>query len=284
MKNLKALTRIFSVLAMVWFVLSPTSALADRQFSLFTNNLEINTALEREPGSRIITIVGHRESVSSVVLEDVAEFAIANGVLPIPGCIQLEMVSTSVNDTAAGSGARIVEITYLDGDGFEVQEIVSMNGTTPVLTVATDICNIQYMYVEGLGAGATGTAQGDITLQGVGAGTVYELISAGGNQSLTARYKMPRGKVGIILDWKVTGTVKEVDFRLRAEVDRHNNTWLEGIFLFKDIAAVIDNTSPVIPILDHIPEFATVKISAISSGAGTGTGTATFRLFITDKH
>ena len=282
---MRYLTLAIAIIAsIVAGVLAFVPAYADRPKHLFSNNLEINTALDREPGSRIIIIVGHHEGVSSLVLEDISERHIASGVLPVPGCIQLELVSDSALDAEAGTGAQLIEITYLDTDNNQMQETIAMNGLTPVLTVATDICGIQWMHVERLGSGATETAAGEITLQDIGgAGTIYEQILPGGNQSLTARYKIPAGKVAVLIDWKFTGTFKEVDFRLRANVDRLGDTHEGEAFVFVDIGAVNDHSSPVVPIYQYMPSGTTIKVSAISSGAGTGNGTATFRLFITDE-
>lgn len=281
MRYLKLTIAIIASIVAGVLALSP--AYADRPKAKFTNNIMLNTALEREPRSRTITISGHHEGVSGVLLEDIAGWHLTTGVLPVPGCIQLEMVSTSALDTGAGTGAQTVEITYLDSDNIEMQELIVMNGTTPVTTVGTDFCGIQWMHVELLGSGTNKTAAGDITLQSIGGATIYEQITAGGNQSLTARYKIPAGKVAVILDWNFTGTVKLVNFRLRVDIDRLDNILENGVFLFKDVGAVFNNVSPVIPVMDFVPTGATIKVSAISSGAGTGDGTASFRLFITDE-
>ena len=45
---------------------------------------------------------------------------------------QMSLVSTSASDASAGSGARTVDVHYLDNLGAEQHEIVTMNGLTPV--------------------------------------------------------------------------------------------------------------------------------------------------------
>ena len=44
----------------------------------------------------------------------------------------LEFVSSSVNDTSAGTGAREVTVIGLDSNWEEVSQTVTTNGTTPV--------------------------------------------------------------------------------------------------------------------------------------------------------
>jgi hypothetical protein len=49
----------------------------------------------------------------------------------------LQISSSDVNDTAAGSGARTIEVQGLANDGTYLAETVTMNGTTAVPTVGT---------------------------------------------------------------------------------------------------------------------------------------------------
>jgi len=55
---------------------------------------------------------------------------------------RLQIVSNNANDTAGGTGLRKLKITYLDANLDRQVEILTMNGTTPVLTTAT---NIRYL-------------------------------------------------------------------------------------------------------------------------------------------
>lgn len=93
---------------------------------------------------------------------------------------QRSIASASANDTAAGTGARSVRITYFDGAGNgPLTETVTLNGTTPVNTVATNIRFIESMVVLTVGTG--GTNAGVITLYGStgGAGGTVGTIGTG---------------------------------------------------------------------------------------------------------
>jgi hypothetical protein len=115
---------------------------------------------------------------------------------------QRSIVSTSANDSAAGTGARTAVITYYDAlvNG-PYTEIVTLNGLTPVNTVATDICFIEKIVV--LSVGANGSNVGSINLYtGINAtGVIFAAIGTGAvatgvgdNQTFYAHHYVPAGK------------------------------------------------------------------------------------------
>jgi len=65
-----------------------------------------------------------------------------------------QLVSDSVNDTSAGTGARTVLVSGLDANYLEIGEIVTMNGTTPV-TCANTYLRINLLTVQTAGSGQT---------------------------------------------------------------------------------------------------------------------------------
>lgn len=103
--------------------------------------------------------------------------------------------SSNANDSSSGTGARQVRITYLDQTGAgPYTEIVTLNGTTAVNTVATDICFIEKMEV--ISVGSTGSNAGVITLYAStgGAGGVVGTVAATNNQTFWAHHYVPTGK------------------------------------------------------------------------------------------
>lgn len=82
---------------------------------------------------------------------------------------QRSIVSSSAQDSAAGTGARSLKITYQDENLSGVkEEIVIPNGTTPVNTVATDICYIEK--IDAVETGSAGLSAGNIQLKAAVAG------------------------------------------------------------------------------------------------------------------
>lgn len=99
------------------------------------------------------------------------------------------LVSSSTDDAAAGSGARTVQVKGLiDWDTAEVTETVTMNGTSDVLT-ANDYVIIHRM--EALTFGASGPNVGEISAVAVTDGTTTAFIVAGKGQTDMAIYGIP---------------------------------------------------------------------------------------------
>lgn len=108
---------------------------------------------------------------------------------------QRSIASASANDSAAGTGARTIQIVYLDATGAgPFTEILTLNGTTGVNTVATNICFIEQIDV--LTVGSTGSNVGIITLYTAinKGGSAIGTISATNNQTFWAHHYVATGK------------------------------------------------------------------------------------------
>jgi len=108
--------------------------------------------------------------------------------LDVPQGVQLTLVSTSAQDAAAGTGARAVVVEYLNGNLDYSFELVVLNGTTPVTTVANDVRWVQAVHVATVGSGAKAT--GDITVSHNA--TQYLKIMAGDRTSHNSFTRVPR--------------------------------------------------------------------------------------------
>jgi len=111
--------------------------------------------------------------------------------------VAMEIISTSVNDTAAGSGARTVIVTGIDASGNVKTETVSMNGTTAVALSGTWL----RMYgaeciTQGTSAQVGVSNAGVITVRTAGAGAVHATMPIAKGAALTASFPVPLGKVG----------------------------------------------------------------------------------------
>lgn len=111
---------------------------------------------------------------------------------------QRSVGSSSANDTAAGTGARTVKITYYALAAGVVTgpftETLTLNGVTPVNTVAANICFIEHIDVVTIGS--TGSNVGVISLFGAAAGaggTVWS-IAATINMTMGSHHYVPSGK------------------------------------------------------------------------------------------
>jgi hypothetical protein len=118
----------------------------------------------------------------------------------------LKVSSSSTADTAAGTGARTVEIFGLDGNYNEISETVTLNGQTAVNTTNSYL-RINRGVVRSAGSGGQNAGviyagTGTVTA-GVPANT-YLSIAISDNQTLMALWTVPAGYTAFLLQTDVT--------------------------------------------------------------------------------
>jgi hypothetical protein len=139
------------------------------------------------PGAEVFGAYGRRTTVGAEtnILWPDGTYA-----LPPAAGLQISVKSDSINDTAAGTGIRTVDVHYLDDSLVRQIETVSMNGTTDVLTVATNIRFIECMHMRTYGSGkvAAGTILAHVGAQN------YSEISVGKVRCSSSVRMVPAGK------------------------------------------------------------------------------------------
>ncbi len=106
----------------------------------------------------------------------------------------LEILSSSANDIdTTGTGIRTVTLYYLDNTFAEKTEVIAMNGTGVVATVATDIYRVQSLRAKTVGS--TGAAVGTITLRNLADTPIYATIEPLNTRSRNIFYTVPKDKV-----------------------------------------------------------------------------------------
>lgn len=129
--------------------------------------------------------------------------------------ITLGIASTSVNDTSAGTGARVIIIFGLNSNYDAQQEIVSLNGQTEVNTIQQFL---RVNVVQVISVGSLGYNEGTIYIGGSDNSfvlgepdlNVYRTIgvdtntdNAGINISTNSTYTIPRNHTAVAIDFKV---------------------------------------------------------------------------------
>lgn len=175
----------------------------------------------------------------------------------------LSVVSTSASDAAAGTGIRTIFIGGLDGSYNDVSETVTLNGTTPVVTVN------QYIAVNqcfGTAAGTTGAAVGTITVTSAAAGTpVLSGIPAGEGNATAAIYTVPAGKTAYIMRFggsMYSGGGAAVTLLLRIKRFGGVAGTRYGFTLFESASTL--GFSDILPYIE-VPEKSLIKISATAT-------------------
>ncbi|MCP3961307.1 MAG: hypothetical protein GY719_25960 [bacterium] len=178
---------------------------------------------------------------------------------PAPAGEQMTVVSESVNDAAAGTGVQTVRINYIDAAGDQQTEDVTLNGTTGVNTVATDIRFVNDFFALTVGSG--GVAADHIKIYKTGTvGLVYNMIHQGGNKSLVSHRMVPAGHTLVLLWWHAAEAQgKRVAVRIRStDLDgvRH-----AGVFLFKDTVYINKAAPGQMDLYTLLPALSIVKVS-----------------------
>lgn len=194
--------------------------------------------------------------------------------IPIPPYtgIPMEVVSTSSQDGVGGTGVTQLLVYYMDENGDVGGEIVVMNGITPVSLSYANISFIQLAHTYAAGSGKA--SAGTISIQSVGGATVYAVVAAGKNRTLSSIRKIPRGLNFYLSLVSASGASKSNDSAqvwLYAEsmFGVRINSPGGGIF-FPITEGTFGNSSlsarvefPV-----KIPELTVVKCQAVFDGAG----------------
>lgn len=134
----------------------------------------------------------------------------------------MEIVSSSAQDAAAGTGTAQVEIVYIDAAGAEQVQVATLTGVTPV--AVGNILHIQAAYVVagGTGASVPVAAAGAIDIRTVAGATVYSRIPSGRTDDPRFVWRIPAGKVGHMLavDTFCLASANNSSVRLRMVANR----------------------------------------------------------------
>lgn len=211
------------------------------------------------------------QNLSTTAQTDVVEFTLTNNRIPIlAGTGTVEVISSTINDSANGTGVRTVEIIYLDQNYDLQQTSVTLNGILAV-TVQKNGVNITpqgIWWMHTLTHGSNSAADGNITLRLTSGSAPIEMIAAGGNMSLSARCVVPRGYTGFLSYFYGSAATGNQDIRLRATVSKLGRSLLDSVYCFQSTmnpkeGVAIERQLPYLV----VPERTRIKVSTISSVA-----------------
>ena len=100
-------------------------------------------------------------------------------------------------DTAAGTGAREVHITFLDANYAQVTETLATAGASA--STSTAVTGLRVLRVACGACGSNESNVGDITIEAVTATTTQALVPAADGQSQQLHYTIPAGKTGYVV-------------------------------------------------------------------------------------
>ena len=199
----------------------------------------------------VFNIIGRRAGFTSTsVLNDVKEFANSTAAIPV-------ITSNNLVESAA----------------------ITLNGTA---AVAAGFTANEILWMETTAVGSEAVAVGNIRLRVVTGSIEIEQISIGGNKSLSARFRVPTGYTGYLINWDGAAVNNDQDLRLRAEVASLNRALTAGIYHFQSGAYIPSNNAhfTILPYL-KVPALCRIKVSTFSAGvAGTVRAETSFTIVI----
>lgn len=141
------------------------------------------------PGYSLQYVSGYNPVISQgTTPEDVWQ---GGGLYPFLVAAQpLEVLSTNAGDSAAGAGTQVIRIVGLDANYIQINELVTLNGTTPVVTTKSYLRVNDCRQVR---AGSNQINLGDITVRTNGTSIVQAVIATGFGRAQQAIYSVPAG-------------------------------------------------------------------------------------------
>lgn len=180
---------------------------------------------------------------------------------------QMKIVSTSTSDAPAGIGARTITLNYLDSNYVAHTEVITLNGTTAVNTVATDIFRINELHVQTKGTNLT--AVGAISLTNLAGSVTYAFMEASTNSARQSVFTVPAGVTGYITHWQCSSGSSGNHFgQIRLVANCYNGVRIPDVLLVQDEQGTQNGGSIItFPTPIPIPEKTDVALFAISDAS-----------------
>lgn len=172
-----------------------------------------DAGMMRLPGVRRIIASGVNPDIDVATTPE--DIWYAGGLYPLPlTAASLEVLSSSANDAAAGTGMRTAVVSGLDINYAEISETVTMNGTN-VVALSNSYLRINSFVIST--SGSSRVNAGTVTIREAGAGQTRAQMRPGYGIARQAVYTVPSGYTlgvnSLILGvLRVAGTTPDATF------------------------------------------------------------------------
>lgn len=187
-----------------------------------------DVAAGKIPGDSLVTKFSANEAVGTTY-EEIWDAPTAN-LTYLTTAATIEAISSSINDTAAGTHARKIVIVGLDSNWDVASEEITLAGTSASSATTTSFVRIYRAYVSEVGAYGNSN-DGNITIRVSGAGSTQAYIlkeaspALGHGQTRMSHFTIPRGARGYIIYADVGfAASKTVNFNLQIRPDANNTS------------------------------------------------------------
>lgn len=236
-------------------------------------NYDVDVALGNVPGISSRFRDGCNDDITTSN-EDIWNVGGVQTYLSAPSTFSV--VSSSVNDISAGTGANNVRLEGLDGSFNEISETIGMNGTTPVISSNSYIRMFDAIVTS---AGSTESNEGVITFDSTAPVLVQGQIQIGINRSQTFQYTVPAAKTALLTRLSLSaGNNDQMGFTVF--IRPSGGVFTEEIFIQIIGTPFEYNFSPYLV----VPQMSDIRIFGIRlTGTGPTRGTAQLQLYLSDN-
>lgn len=185
----------------------PSDAVMSQRYasiSVRPSDYESETVLGRRQGVVNWSKFGYNSDLDTADGQKTVWDYKTTGLTPLTTARTMSIVSASANDTAAGTGLRTITVYGLDANRAVASESVTLNGTTPVVTVGTYL-GINRISPTSAGSGLTNA--GAITVTATTDATVQAYIPAGAGVTQQAFFFTP-ANTKLLTSWLTMSVTK----------------------------------------------------------------------------
>ena len=198
----------------------------------------------------------------------------------------MEAISSSANDTAAGTGARTIQIEGLDSSFNPITEVITLNGTSASTATTQPFLRVYRAYVLTCGAYG-GVNAGTITIRVSGAGSTQAEIplieSVGTSQTLMSHYTTPANTEAYIVGMHYavsSGKTVNISFEMRLNAD--NTTTYSPWRTVLHIHGVAGDASLLPPIPIKIPPKTDLRARVKDTGGAGGEAVWDYQIILVE--
>lgn len=227
-------------------------------------------AMGRVPYMQRILKFGNNEAVGTGAFEDIWDSGGTEVLLS--SAETMTIVSDSTEDGPAGTGTREMIMFGFNNDYDPIQEVITLNGTTPIVT-QQEFLRVYRAYATD--TGSNGSNVGNITFTATVAGTAHASIEVGESQTQKTQFTIPRGFYGLLLYIHLSA-LKNDQYKAELRVKEFGQA--ERTLMVNQSFESIPTLRFDVPYL--IPPRADMKIRAINTASGQADISAFYELVL----
>lgn len=247
-----------------------------------TTDYWLEVAKGNVAGSQLRTQRGHLHELDIADGEtDISEFG---DLTYLTAAETMDIVSTSVNDDGSpvDTGLRTLFIEGVDGTGAYISEVITLDGTTVVVT-ANSYLRVNNM--TGLTVGSSGWNEGEITATASTAATVQCQMDATESISQNSHFTIPLGETGFAVQFEMNasktsaGGTPIVEFKGYIRFGGDGNAWIQ-LYDKKLDTSVTDEVDVFLPFPTGAIERTDIRIRALTDTNNTEVRTRLYGIFV----